>query len=293
MRPFGKVAAGLLVIAVGLVFLAANLGWFEVEVWGILGRFWPVLLIGAGVVVLTGGRLGTAIVLVLAAVVVLWLFVGPRSGEIALQHTEISSTGEEPEVSVLRADIDLTAAQVSTAGPGGRLFYVGIDHRPGGLTHSYEATAGTGNLRVNASIGIPINIHTGRTPRAILEFREDVALDLDLSLTAGQADLDLRRYNVERLDVRGGAGQIKVRFGEPQGQVTARASVTTGEVEVWVPRDAALRVSGGVSIGEREFSVAGLSRVNGYWQDESYGTAMSRIDLELQATIGRVSLKRY
>ncbi|MGH2446527.1 MAG: hypothetical protein ACRDGD_10905, partial [Candidatus Limnocylindria bacterium] len=44
----------LIVIGVGVLFLADLAGWAEIDAFGLLSRWWPLLLIGLGVIVLIG-----------------------------------------------------------------------------------------------------------------------------------------------------------------------------------------------------------------------------------------------
>ena len=45
------IVAGVIVIVVGAILLAANFGWFQ---WLSFGKLWPLLLIGLGIALLAG-----------------------------------------------------------------------------------------------------------------------------------------------------------------------------------------------------------------------------------------------
>lgn len=40
---------GFLILLIGLLFLIKNLGWGDIDVWGFIAKFWPVILIYIGV----------------------------------------------------------------------------------------------------------------------------------------------------------------------------------------------------------------------------------------------------
>lgn len=56
-RRRGSLAGGLLVLVLGAAFLAANFGWLD---WADMGRWWPVLLIAAGLALLLGRERGAS-----------------------------------------------------------------------------------------------------------------------------------------------------------------------------------------------------------------------------------------
>jgi phage shock protein C len=51
LRRDSRQIGGLVLIGLGLLFVASNLGWFRWFDWGV---FWPLILIGLGVVILLG-----------------------------------------------------------------------------------------------------------------------------------------------------------------------------------------------------------------------------------------------
>ena len=61
----------LLLIAFGVLFLLNNMGVIAVDVWELLFRFWPVLLIAAGLDILLGRRTGVGAVIALLVILVL------------------------------------------------------------------------------------------------------------------------------------------------------------------------------------------------------------------------------
>ena len=40
---------GLIIILIGVLFLVNNLGWGDIDIWELIGKFWPVILIYIGV----------------------------------------------------------------------------------------------------------------------------------------------------------------------------------------------------------------------------------------------------
>jgi lia operon protein LiaF len=40
---------GLIIILIGVLFLINNMGWGDIDIWELIGKFWPVILIYIGV----------------------------------------------------------------------------------------------------------------------------------------------------------------------------------------------------------------------------------------------------
>ena len=40
---------GLIIILIGVLFLVNNMGWGDIDIWELVGKFWPVILIYIGV----------------------------------------------------------------------------------------------------------------------------------------------------------------------------------------------------------------------------------------------------
>ncbi|MEN8152509.1 MAG: DUF5668 domain-containing protein [Acidobacteriota bacterium] len=39
---------GIIIILIGIIFLAKNLGWTDLHIWDIVGKYWPLILIYIG-----------------------------------------------------------------------------------------------------------------------------------------------------------------------------------------------------------------------------------------------------
>ncbi|MBP8909675.1 MAG: DUF5668 domain-containing protein [Xanthomonadales bacterium] len=44
-----NIASALILIALGLFFLARNLGWIDGTLWGLVATWWPVILVAVGI----------------------------------------------------------------------------------------------------------------------------------------------------------------------------------------------------------------------------------------------------
>ncbi len=103
-------------------------------------------------------------------------------------------------------------------------------------------------------------------------------------------DLDLRELDVRGVDVEAGISRLAVRLNQPSTQVPVNLQISTGLIDVYLPRSAAceVRVDGQAL---NNFPSQGLVNRDGAWRSDGAGGKGSfRISVRL--TAGRVRVHR-
>ena len=104
-----------------------------------------------------------------------------------------------------------------------------------------------------------------------VQLNTSLAWQVDLSAEAVTADLDLRRLNVRGVTVQSGVSRLAVRLGDPAAEVPVDLQLSTGLVDLYVPKSATVEVRvEGLSMDN--FRDAGLTRDAGLWRAEGSGT---------------------
>jgi len=94
-----------------------------------------------------------------------------------------------------------------------------------------------------------------------------MAWQLDVSAGAVTADLDLRRLSLRGVKVQSGVSRLAVRLGQPAAEVLVDLQLSTGLVDLYLPRTAPVEVRvEGLSVDN--FRGAGLARSAGVWRAE-------------------------
>lgn len=124
-------------------------------------------------------------------------------------------------------------------------------------------------------------------PHWDLNLAADLPARLVVRSRVGEARLDLRGTAVHDLELVGGIGDHEVYL--PNGDVVARLTTRVGDLDVYVPREAAVRVR--LEGGRSADSVpAGFVAVpGGYARDGSGAT----LDATLGAGLGDVRVQTY
>lgn len=158
------------------------------------------------------------------------------------------------------------------------------------VTYSVEGTAGV--LRVNQEDVDDFSFMGKSRNTWDLKLPSGVPTELDIELGAGQSTLNLADIDVRDLRVRTGAGETLIDLsGERANNVQADIEAGVGELNVKVPRNVGVRVTGTRDgIGDynvEEFTSDGDDYVNDAWD-----TSTVKMVIRLQRGVGEVNVEQ-
>ena len=113
-----------------------------------------------------------------------------------------------------------------------------------------------------------------------------VAVDLN----AGQSTINLRDFaEIEAVDIGINAGALGLYL--PEVSMTGSIEANAGSIRLCAPENAALRLHTGESVlSSQDFESAGLVQAGDAWETPGYDTAVTRIELQLEANVGSIRL---
>ena len=231
----------------------------------------PLALIGLGLERVgrgTGrGSLRTVGVLLLVVAV-----VGPLALSLSSPYPAVTDTSSEPVPAgaaraELRASMGGGQLRVEPEAPG---LYAAELRGPG--QPSTQVTTADDlavlDLRAPSQRGM-LARNRGNDWR--IQLNTSLAWQLDISAGAVTADLDLRRLNLRGVEVQSGVSRLAVRLGDPAAEVPVDLQLSTGLVDLYLPRSATVEVRvDGLSVDN--FRDAGLTRDADVWRAEGSGT---------------------
>lgn len=294
-----------LVVRSGLV--AADVRWWEL---------WPLLLVGWGLSLLlraTPGRTlgGVLVAVTFGAILGGALSAGFDLGRIGLAcgRPEGSAfAGQNGAFAGPRAavDLDLSCGELTVVGrPGSGWSVSGI--APGGQPPTIQTEADRLTVR---STGERRGLFWlfGASEAWRVELPTEVALDLSVTLNAGEATIDPGPARLERasitlnagsatldldaatadaLSATVNAGSLVVRL--PAADLTGSLTVNAGSIAICAPSGVGLRLTTNENpLGA--FDYPGLTRTGNSWTNAEYATAPARIELSTTANAGSISL---
>jgi hypothetical protein len=302
--------AGIFLVAIGGVVVAADLGVVGESILTGALRFWPlaVIALGLGLVLrrtrvsLSGGMLAAAVP---------GLLLGSAFAVVP-RFTSFCGSVEEPTRTVTEQGTFDGPAGISVITDCGSLV---VTTAPGSDWRLDARTTEEGRLPVVSesarSLSITSTGHDGWLGAGSDDW--DLALptsqlgNLSLTVNAGRGDIDLAEAQVERLSVKADAADVVldasaasiasltavVNLGQlsvdlPASDLTGSFRVSAGNVQVCAPRDLGLRVT---SSGDaREITVAGLHQAGPIWESAGYASADHRADLQVRVDFGAVEI---
>jgi hypothetical protein len=300
-RYRGSITGAMILIAIGVLFLIANTH-PKVDAWGILFRYWPLILIFIGVGKIFDSfifrdRAGTPaadhvsgvavafIALILIFGLAIWKGHAVRADVIHDTHA-VELLGAK-EVS---ADINMPAGQLDLTGGAPRLLDSDFRYREeeGKPIVDYSVSGDHGQLTITQQ---GQHLHLGTTHNDWkLNFGGTEPLNVKLNMGAGQSDLNFRGLDLRHLEVHIGAGQMTLDLTGPRKSnldVDIEGGVGSGTIRL--PKDVGVRVHAEGGIGS--INTGGLTRDGNAWVNDAYGKSAVTISLEVHGGIGEINLQ--
>jgi hypothetical protein len=251
-RPYRSLFWPILLIGIGVIWLLSNMNLIPGISLGVLLRLWPVLLIVAGLDMIFGriSPLVGALIGVLAIIfIVVLLFAAPALGLPAAPQvvTEqfIEPLGQAASATVV---LDLSSPRTSIRSISGteNLLDATLDH----LGDVSLTSSGVENRRVTLRrTGTTANWFDtlGSGPmRWNIGLSSEIPLDLTIDSSSGGGDFNLSGLMLSRLVIDSGSGSIGVNLPETDDGYGARVDSGSGSVDIAVPcSNIELRLDGG------------------------------------------------
>ncbi len=318
----GLLGWGVFFLALGGVPLAVRGGVIDAETARRSLELWPLLLIGVGL----GLALRHTVLDVFGGVVVALTFglmagglvaagIGPGS---SLALCGIGSTPASPSsvpgltgslASGASVDVSVNCGELTVSGAPGGGWSVAW---PSGDSAPAMDASSTSRLRLR--MGDEHAFGVGNIASTwLLPLPADPTLNLSLSVNAGSSRLTLGALHVTSLatsvnagdahvDLRGAigttsvtgsanAGSLTVALPSPEATLSGSLSANAGTVRVCAPAGVPLRIRvGDHPLGTTNLAARGLVQNGDIWTRGPWDTASARIDLNVSANLGTVTL---
>lgn len=198
---------------------------------------------------------------------------------------------DRPKAEMVDVTVTMTAGELEMSGGAsnlmeGRFTYGGRNEGP---DVKFDDSSFRGRLDI---INKSRTTTVGSNSKNLWEIKlaNDVRMDLNVTLGAGQSKLNLGELTLRSAKVQLGAGQVDLDLRGPKKSscdVEIRGGV--GEATVWVPNDVGVVAEAKGGIGE--VSVRGLTRDGNRWVNEKYNKSPITIRLDVKGGIGQINIR--
>ncbi len=289
----GLVAATFL-IGMGVIFLLANFGFLAVSVWRMIIYLWPVLLIAIGFDIAIGRRsmlaslIGLTLILGILAGS-LWFFGvrvdrGQRLSGDTISQSLDGATRANIDIEAGAGDVQLRATEEE------QTLISGYVSRQGSMRVE-ESSSQSGGVAEYSLRAVGPSVITGINDSNWawnLEITSEVPVALEVSLGAGNLDLDLIDIDLSKLNADMGVGKMTVKF-PAQGSYNATINGAIGSIVLEVPRGYGVSVQYDTALVSADVPSGYQSR-NGTYYSPNYDSSADQIDISLDLAIGSWSI---
>ncbi len=217
----------------------------------------------------------------------LWIMAG----------TFIRGNQEEEQVS-----IDLQGANQASLklSHGAGLLTVGAGAPPGKL---FNGTFGGGVKQNVRKTGDSLDAHIEARPFTFPPFiggarglewninlNRDVPLTLQLETGASQSKLNLHDLQVRDLKVSTGASKTDITLPAKAGETTVKVELGAASLDIVVPDGVAARIRAEQGVSAIEINRTRFPYSNGIYESADYSSATNKVDIMIQAGVGRVAV---
>jgi uncharacterized protein DUF2154/cell wall-active antibiotic response 4TMS protein YvqF len=188
------------------------------------------------------------------------------------------------------AILDLPAGKVQISGGADSLLSADFNYRAsdGKPTIDYSVQNDRGDLSITQQNESHIHFATTHNDWQ-LRFADNVPLDLDFSIGAGEGNIDLRGLDVRNLTLKGGVGEINLDLTGPRkNSLEGNIKGGIGSVNIRLPKDVGVRVHAKGGIGS--VFAHGLTERDDEYTNSATGKSAATINLEIEGGIGKVDL---
>ena len=298
----------LLIAFGGLILLSRALPNFNP--WPVVGKYWPLILIFAGVGMVwdrsrrvqnpeapaafpVGTTLGT-ILFLLVLIVLTWRGHTYASHEWPTHSTMKShrqETIDKKDAKSVRMSVKMPAGDLTMSGGAESLLNADFSFGSswGEPKIEYSVHDGQGDLSIDQEGGGTLVTNSDNTWN--LKVSDSIPLDLEIDIGAGRGVLRFAKVDLTRLELNIGAGQADVDLsGERAKDLEAEIQGGVGEATIRLPKDVGVVaiVHGGLG----SIDTHGLKEEDGQYVNAAYGKSPTTIHLSVNGGIGSIKLQQ-
>lgn len=294
-RGEGIVGAAFM-LGLGVVFLLSNLGYLDLNIWQLVLRLWPLLLVAIGIDLLIGRRswvaslVGLVVILGLLAGA-LWLYgVGLESGQALPGETIQQELGNAARASVV-LDMAAGSLQVGTQPEPDGLIAGSVATQTGQKVRSSFSQAGDEVIYELHSSGNQVfnPVRQGSGWDWDLDLTRQVPVDLQVDFGAGEATLDLADLQASGLQVNGGVGTASVTL-PARGNYDATINGAIGSIVVIVPAELGVRLNTDAALVNVQ-APPDYRKEGDVYLSPGYESAQNRVNLNTGLAIGSIQIE--
>jgi hypothetical protein len=188
-----------------------------------------------------------------------------------------------------RVELRMGSGELAVASGTSKLMEGKFSYNVDAWKPAVDYNAATGDLKIlqpssTGSFGNTVNNWN-------VTLNGELPLDIIANIGAGEANLELGKMNLSRVELNIGAGEVKMDLrGDPKRDYIVQIRGGVGETVVYLPKDAGISATATKGIGD--ISTEGLEQRDGVWVNPDRVGAPVTVRLDVKGGIGQIRLIR-
>jgi len=323
-----KLIPGVVLILIGTMFLLRNYGYLNFHFWNLF-YLWPIIILVIGINLIFANNRSTWATMLKLGVVVLGfglLLFGNFSNHnpfanrysyhfddddndddddddnysdgkkiTKLEGASVFTENYTDSIKVAELNISGGATTYKLNDTTNQLFNANTQEYFGNyqLTSNKKDSLYVLNFKMRDSNG-HFNWDDDNKKANIATFKLNANPEWNINVATGATDLDfdLSKFKVRSLDLAGGAGAFKIKFGQPLSTTNIDISTGASDVDIKIPTTAACRITKGTAFSSNNFE--GFTKVSdGAYETPGFANATNKIYIKIKGGMSSFSVKRY
>jgi hypothetical protein len=303
----GDIFWGILLLTIGVLFLFRNLDIFSFSIRSLL-RLWPLIIVFWGIAILPVKQ-GIKLILIVLAVLlgVLILAFSPHqdyrwfewrndsdynyrdSDDEEINDRQDFSELFDSTVTNAKLDLDAVAGKFYIKNPTRKLFE--FDNEGSAEPYDIKTSLNDSTAIIHIKHKQAIQSHD-LDNTAQLSLNPGPAWNLNINVGAAELEMDLNPFNVERIDIDGGASKIKLKLGSKSELTKVNINAGASGINIRIPYESACELRTNTVLSAR--NIDGFNKISGgLYQTPNFTDSVHQIIIEIDAAVSSLEVRRY
>ncbi|MYC05659.1 MAG: hypothetical protein F4X57_00495 [Chloroflexi bacterium] len=288
----------VLLIALGGLLLMQTTGVLSWNLWAIIWRLWPILLIAIGINIILGARMPWVASVLIAAVLAVGIALAAFSGAFTINGFR-NGTEEIGSFHELLGETESVGVNINFGAGELRL-----DSLPPGSPNLVEADFQGREAEVSVNRferSAALDISNGDFDFGFLRINDraiwDVSLSpsptmfLDLNAGASEMTLDLSRLKVHDLSIDAGAADIEIVMPSDTGNVNADIDIGAADLIIIIPEGVGARIDADTAAGSLSIDQGRFRKQGDFYLSPDFEVLANRIYLSIDSGASSVEIR--
>ncbi|MFA4995760.1 MAG: DUF5668 domain-containing protein [Patescibacteria group bacterium] len=298
---------GLVIIAIGIIFLLINLGSINADDLSNFVLFWPALLVLFGLAMMFTSNWLYSVTAILSILLIAFLALadpydwqkkeGTERKEII--HPNIVAVYDKT-IENFKFTLDLGAAIINVNNFDDSNSDTLIKGNYG------EGILGLEENRTNENHTADLHIKEKTTDQSLstivnpnkkrfmdLEISDRIPTEFTINSGASKLDLDFSNIDLRKLTVNSGASAIKVKLGNKSDNLESEINCGASDISIMIPKDFGIKIESNSVLLGKDLTDLDLEQNKNSYSSRDYDSKTKKLSIKLSSGVSKLSVKQY